>query len=101
MLIVHVHIHVKPELVEEFIAATIVNSSNSRKEPGVVRFDFIQQTDDPSRFMLVEIYRDQAALESHRQTPHYLAWVAKAPDMMVEPRTRQMFKNIDPSDSAW
>lgn len=101
MLIQHVYLHVKREMLDAFIAATIENSSHSRKEAGVARFDVIQQSDDPTRFMLIEVYRNQAALDSHRQTPHYHAWAAKAPDMLAEPRTRQMYRNIDPGDSDW
>jgi quinol monooxygenase YgiN len=67
----------------------------------VVRFDFVQQSDDPTRYMLLEVYRDEAALASHRETPHYLAWAAKAPDMLAEPRTRQFYHNIDPADDEW
>jgi (4S)-4-hydroxy-5-phosphonooxypentane-2,3-dione isomerase len=101
MLILHVYVHVKPEMLDAFIAATIDNARNSRKEAGVVRFDFVQQTDDPARFMLLEVYRDQAAMDSHRQMPHYHAWAAKVPDMLAEPRSRQIYRNIDPGDSDW
>jgi len=101
MLILHVHIHVKPEHLEAFQAATIENASHSRNEPGVVRFDFIRQTDDPTRFVLLEVYRDAAAQASHRETPHYHAWVAKATDMLAEPRTRQTYANVYPADADW
>jgi quinol monooxygenase YgiN len=101
MLILHVHIHVKPEHLEAFQAATIENASHSRREPGVVRFDFIRQTDDPTRFMLLEVYRDAAAQASHKETPHYQAWVAKVTDMLAEPRTRQAYTNVYPPATDW
>jgi (4S)-4-hydroxy-5-phosphonooxypentane-2,3-dione isomerase len=101
MLILHVSIHVKPEHLEAFTAATIENATNSRKEPGVVRFDFIQQSDDPARFMLLEAYRDAAANASHKETPHYKAWVAKVTDMMAEPRTRLSYTDIYPPETDW
>ena len=71
MLIVHVHIQVKPESVEEFIAATKENTQNSRNEPGIARFDFIQQIDDPTRFMLIEVYKTPNDPVKHKQTEHY------------------------------
>jgi len=101
MLILHVYIHVKPEHLQAFRAATIENASHSRKESGVVRFDFIQQTDDPTRFVLLEVYRDAAAQASHRETPHYHAWVANVTDMLAEPRTRQTYANLYPADADW
>jgi quinol monooxygenase YgiN len=101
MLILHVSIHVKPEHLEAFKAATIENASHSRNEPGVARFDFIQQADEPTRFMLLEAYRDAAAQASHKETPHYHAWVAKVTDMLAEPRTRQSFTNVYPADGDW
>ena len=101
MLIVHVHIHVKPEHLEEFKQATIVNASNSVKEPGIARFDVIQQEDDPTRFVLVEVYRDPEAPVKHRETAHYLAWVEKATGWMVEPRTRARYTNVFPTDQGW
>jgi quinol monooxygenase YgiN len=101
MLILHISIHVKAEQLEAFRAATIENSRHSRQEPGVVRFDFIQQADDPTRVMLLEVYRDAAAHASHRETPHYHAWAAQVTDMMAEPRTRQSYTNIYPPDAEW
>ena len=94
MLILVVQIHVKPESVEPFKAATIVNATNSRQEPGVARFDFIQQEDDPTRFVLVEVYRDPEAVVQHKETEHYLKWVEQTVDMFAEPRTRQRYINV-------
>jgi quinol monooxygenase YgiN len=101
MQILLVSIHVKAEHVDAFKAATIENARNSRNEPGVARFDFIQQMDDPTRFLLMEVYRDAAAQASHKETPHYHAWAAAVADMFAEPRTRQNFTNVFPADSDW
>src|SRR5580693_5079070 len=88
MLIVHVHVRVKAESVEAFRAATIENARNSIQEPGIARFDFLQQSDDPSRFLLIEIYRSAEAPARHRETAHYIAWRDAVADMMAEPRSR-------------
>jgi autoinducer 2-degrading protein len=101
MLILIVNLHVKPECVEAFREATMENARHSRQEPGIVRFDFLEQSDDPTRYALVEVYRDADAPVRHRETAHYNAWVQKVPDMLVEPRTRTFFSNVSPSDSDW
>jgi len=101
MLILCVYVHVKPEAVEAFRDATIENACGSRKEPGVVRFDVLQQVDDPARFQLFEVYRDAAAQAAHKETAHYNAWAAKTADMFAEPRTRKLYRAVDPADSAW
>lgn len=101
MLILHIDIQVKPEHLEAFRGATIENASHSRQEPGVVRFDVIQRADDPTRFMLLEVYRDAAAQASHRETPHYHTWAATVTDMLAGPRTRQAFINVYPPDADW
>ena len=101
MVILHVYIHVKPEHLDEFIAATLVNAENSRKEPGVARFDIIRQEDDPTRFVLCEVYRNTAAVDRHRETAHYNEWVGKAPAWMVEPRTRTRYVSVSPADQGW
>ena len=101
MLIVHVHVHVEPEAVEQFKQATIENAANSVKEPGIARFDVIQQADDPTRFMLVEVYRDAEAPARHRDTAHYATWRDTVTDMLVEPRTRRPYLNIFPNDGGW
>ena len=101
MYILVVNILIKPEYVDAFRAATIVNATNSRKQPGVARFDSLQQTDDPTRFVLVEAYRDQEAIVAHKQTTHYLAWADQVADMFAEPRTRALYQNVDPADSGW
>jgi (4S)-4-hydroxy-5-phosphonooxypentane-2,3-dione isomerase len=101
MLILIVNLHVKPECVEAFREATMENARHSRQEPGIVRFDFLEQSDDPTRFGLVEVYRDADAPARHRETAHYNTWVQKVPDMLVEPRTRTLFSNVSPSDQDW
>jgi (4S)-4-hydroxy-5-phosphonooxypentane-2,3-dione isomerase len=101
MLILIVNLHVKPECLEAFREATMENARHSRQEPGIVRFDFLEQSDDPTRFALVEVYRDADAPVRHRETAHYNAWVQKVPDMLVEPRTRTFFSNVSPSDPDW
>jgi len=99
MLIVHVH--VKAESIEPFKNATLANARSSLKEPGVVRFDIVQQQDDPSRFVLVEIYRDAAAAAAHKETPHYPVWRDTVGPMMAEPRRSVKFNNVFPEDEGW
>ena len=101
MHILLVYLTVKPDQLDAFIAATLENAANSRKEAGVVRFDVIQQIDDPTKFTFIEIYKTPDGLAAHREAPHYLAWAAKIPDMLLEPRSRAAYRNIDPPDSAW
>ena len=98
MLIVHVHVHVKPEFVEAFRQATVENARNSVQEPGIARFDVIQQADDPTRFVLVECYRTADAPAQHKATAHYARWRDAVADMMAEPRTSIKFSNIFPGD---
>jgi autoinducer 2-degrading protein len=94
MLAVHVHVHVKPDCVEAFREATIENARNSVKEPGVVRFDVIQQQDDPTRFVLIEVYRSVEATAAHKETAHYNSWRDVVADMMAEPRTSVKFNEV-------
>lgn len=101
MLILHVHIHVKPERIDDFIRASIENASNSIQEPGIERFDLLRQNDDPARFMLVEIYRNTDAPARHRETAHYAKWRDSVADMMAEPRIRFELTNLFPSDGNW
>ena len=101
MLIVHVHVHVKPEHIEAFKLATIENAANSVQEPGVARFDVVQQAGDPTRFVLLEAYRDTEATTHHKATAHYHAWVEKVADMLAEPRSRVVYANIYPADQGW
>lgn len=101
MLIVHVHVHVKPEHVEAFRQAAIENAANSVKEPGIARFDVLEQDDDPTRFVLSEVYRDAAATVQHKGTAHYQAWAEKVAGMMAEPRSRVTYSNVFPGDAGW
>jgi (4S)-4-hydroxy-5-phosphonooxypentane-2,3-dione isomerase len=101
MLIVHVHIRVKPECVEAFKAASLENASHSVQETGIARFDVIQQTDDPARFLLLEVYRTEQATFRHKETAHYLKWRDTVSDMMEEPRTAVKFSNVFPGDEGW
>jgi quinol monooxygenase YgiN len=103
MLVIQVSIHVKPEHLEAFKAATLDNARNSLREPGVGRFDVVQRKDDPTRFMLIEAYRDADAPARHRETPHYKTWLKTVTDMdmLVEPRTRVEYASLFPSDTGW
>jgi autoinducer 2-degrading protein len=101
MLIIHVHVRVKPELTEAFQAATIKNAQASLQEPGIARFDVIQQLDDPSHFILVEVYRNEAATKAHKETSHYAAWRDTVAPMMAEPRNGVKFTNRFPEDKGW
>lgn len=101
MHIVHVHVHVKPEFVEAFKKATIENASNSVKEAGNVRFDVIQEADDPTHFILVEVYRTARASAEHKETAHYAKWRDLVMGMMAEPRQGIKFTNIFPDDAGW
>jgi quinol monooxygenase YgiN len=97
MPIVHVQVQVKPEYLEAFKAATIENAKNSRKEPGIARFDVLQQTDDPTRFVLVEIYRTAEATAAHKETAHYKAWRDAVEPMMACPRSSSKYTDIFPA----
>ena len=96
MLVVHVHVHVKPEQADAFEAASLENARHSVREPGVVRFDVLRQEDDPARFILVEIYRDAEAPARHKETAHYAAWRDAVADMMAEPRRAVKYRAAFP-----
>lgn len=101
LLVVHVHVHVKPEHLEAFQAATVANARSSLQEPGIARFDVVQQSDDPTRFVLVEVYRSAAAPAAHKETAHYAAWRDAVAPMMASPRTSVKFANVFPADADW
>jgi autoinducer 2-degrading protein len=101
MQILIVHVHVKPEHLEAFRKATEENARHSRQEPGIARFDFLQQADDPTRFVFYEVYRNADAPARHRETAHYKAWVEKVPGMLAEERTRTFYTSISPADAEW
>ena len=101
MNIVLVHVHVKPEMVDAFKQATIENANQSAKEEGVERFDVIQQVDDPTRFILVEVYKSDRASTAHKETAHYAKWRDTVAEMMAEARQGIKYKNIYPEDANW
>ncbi|MDP9053751.1 MAG: antibiotic biosynthesis monooxygenase [Acidobacteriota bacterium] len=101
MLIVHVHVRVKPEFIGAFREATIENARNSAAEPGVARFDVLEQADDPACFMLVEVYRNSEAPTRHKETAHYAIWRDTVAPMMAQPRTSVKYDNAFPPDQGW
>lgn len=101
MLIVHVHVRVKPESVEDFRQATIENARSSVQEPGIARFDVVQQQDDATRFVLIEVYRTPEAPAAHRETAHYIKWRDAVASMMAEPRQRTQYNAVFPDPQGW
>jgi len=101
MFIVHVFVHVKRDKVEEFKSASIDNARNSVDEPGIARFDVIQQQDDPCRFVLVEVYRTAEDPARHKETRHYQKWRDTVEEMMAEPRRAVKYQNIFPGETGW
>ncbi len=101
MLIVHVFVHVKKEFIEAFKEASVENAKNSVHEPGIDRFDVIQQSDDPCRFLLIEVYRTADDPAKHKETAHYAAWRDAVAPMMAEPRTSVKYTNIFPDEKGW
>jgi quinol monooxygenase YgiN len=101
MFIVHVFVHVKKNRVEDFKMATIENARQSLEEPGIARFDIIQEQDDPTKFLLVEVYRTYEDPAKHKQTDHYLRWRDEVAYMMAEPRISVKYFNVFPVDEGW
>ncbi|MBN2371311.1 MAG: antibiotic biosynthesis monooxygenase [Vicinamibacteria bacterium] len=101
LLAVHVHAHVKPDAIDAFIAATRTNAAASLNEAGVVRFDVLQEVEDPTRFVLVEVYRNPAAAAAHKQTSHYVTWRDAVTAMMAEPRDSVKHVTIFPEDDDY
>jgi autoinducer 2-degrading protein len=101
MLVVHVHVHVRPADVAAFLAETRRNAAASRGEPGVRRFDVLQDEGDPAHVVLAEVYRDQAAADAHKQTPHYARWRDAVAPMMAQPRASTRFAAVDPGVEGW
>jgi len=101
MHIVLVHVHVKPEFIQSFIEASLENAKNSIQEPGVARFDVIQQKEDPARFTLVEVYRTTDDPARHKETTHYNTWRESVAHMMAEPRQGVAYTNLFPEDAGW
>ena len=101
MYIIHVYVHVKEENVEAFKETTVENARLSLLEPGIARFDVIQQQDDPTRFLLVEVYRNYEDPGKHKETDHYLRWRDEVAPMMAEPRTSVKYFNVHPNEEGW
>jgi quinol monooxygenase YgiN len=101
MLIAHVHVHVKPEFIEAFKAASLENARNSVQELGVARFDVIQDMEDPQRFVLVEVYRTPQDPGRHKETAHYMRWRDTVAEMMAETRSSAKYINLFPDDGGW
>jgi (4S)-4-hydroxy-5-phosphonooxypentane-2,3-dione isomerase len=102
MVILHVTIQVKPEHAKEFLEVVRYDAEHSEKdEPGCLRFDVIQDKDDQNRFYFYEVYRDEAALEAHRQTPHFKLYAEKSKPWLAAPPERRLGKNLIPSDAGW
>ena len=101
MHIIHVHVHVKLEQIEAFKKATVENARSSIQEAGVARFDFLQQNDDPTRFILTEVYRTSQDPAKHKETAHYQRWRTTVEPMLAEERTRTIFTNLYPDDKGW
>jgi quinol monooxygenase YgiN len=101
MLIVHVHVRVKPESVVDFTRATIENANHSVQESGIARFDVVQQQNDPTRFVLIEVYRTLEATLAHKETAHYAKWRDAVAPMMAEPRTSVKYNVVAPEPQGW
>ncbi len=101
MFIIHVQAQVKPAFVEAFKKACIENARESLKEEGIVRFDVLQQQDEPTRFLLIEVYRNRDAPSRHKETSHYRDWRDKVLPMMAQPRKSTFFANVHPDDKNW
>ena len=102
MLVVHVHVRVRPGHADDFLAASTDNARASLTEPGVLRFDVIQDQDDPEHVVLVEVYRDDDASAAHKQTAHYATWRDRVADLMAEPRRSEKYSAVFPAgDRGW
>ncbi len=101
MLIVHVHIKVRDQDIEAFKTATLKNARNSLKEPGVIRFDLIQKIDDPTIFLLSEVYKNEEASAKHKETAHYAEWRDAVAPMMAENRYSIKYSDIFPEEKNW
>ena len=99
MIIVHVYLHAKEEMINAFKEANIKNAKSSVQEPGILRFDVMQQEDDQSRFLLVEIYKNEKAISAHKETAHYAEWIKVAEPKLAEPRVKTIYRNLFPDDN--
>ncbi len=96
MIVMLVYAHVRLEQVDAFRRATLVNAEHSRREPGIARFDLVQQQDDPARFVLIEVYRTPEAVVSHKETDHYRRWRDEVAPLMAEPRAGVKYQAVPP-----
>ena len=101
MYIVHVFIKVKPDFIEKFKEVTLVNAKASVNEPGIARFDVLQEQGKPDSFVLVEVYHSADDPARHRETVHYQHWRDVAEDMIAAPRTKMVYENVFPDDGGW
>jgi autoinducer 2-degrading protein len=101
LLVVHVDVAVLPDHVEDFLLATEANAAASRREPGIVRFDVLEDRADPGHVVLVEVYHDEAAAAAHKETPHYTSWRDAVEPMMARPRQSTRYRNLSPDDAGW
>jgi (4S)-4-hydroxy-5-phosphonooxypentane-2,3-dione isomerase len=101
MLILHIFCSVKPEMIEAFKEATVKNAGYSIREPGVIKFDLLQQQDDPKRFVISEVYKSAESIAAHKKTAHYAEWCQYAQEMLAEPRSKMVYTNIFPEDKNW
>ncbi len=101
LVVMLVDVRVKADQVEAFQAAARANAEGSRQEKGVLRFDVLQDRDAPTHFMLVEVYRDAAAVALHKETRHYQTWRDTVADMMAQPRQGTKYVNLSPDDGGW
>jgi quinol monooxygenase YgiN len=101
LVVVHVQVRVKPEGVDAFVRATRDNAAHSLEEPGVARFDVVQDAADPTRFVLVEAYRSAAAVLAHKETAHYRTWRDAVAELMAEPRSGRTFASVFPDGARW
>ncbi len=101
MIIVHVHVHVRPDQIEAFAGATTVNAQSSIQEPGIARFDILQSREDPTKFVLVEVYRTVEDSAKHKETAHYAKWRDAVAPMMAESRMSVKYSNVYPDEAEW
>jgi autoinducer 2-degrading protein len=101
MYIVHVFVNVKSDRIEEFKAASLANAGASIQEPGIARFDVLQEADDSGQFLLVEVYRTKEDSARHKETEHYMRWNDTVAEMMAAPRTKKIYDNVFPDEKGW
>jgi quinol monooxygenase YgiN len=102
MFVACVHVYVKPEHIEAFKAASLENAGSTILEPGNLRFDVLQQTDDPQRFLLYEVYRDEAGAKAHKLTSHYARWREAVEPWMAETRRSVLYQSLfPPREDQW